>query len=172
MLAFLLQLALGCGLTLFGFAWYPCGCDTGCVCSECQGGTAGSEWEVTFSGITDGGTCTDCVDLNDTFTLTQDSDCLWSYDFPGSTCAPFYYDRIELELSCDAGTDQQILEVRIMSTDPFAFGTGMVWQLVGSPHTKLDCTNFTSELVQAVGTGVGAGICNAGSADCHATSLP
>lgn len=31
MLEFLLQLALGCGLTLFGFAWYPCGCGTNCV---------------------------------------------------------------------------------------------------------------------------------------------
>jgi hypothetical protein len=31
MLEFLIQLALGCGLTLFGFAWYPCGCGTNCV---------------------------------------------------------------------------------------------------------------------------------------------
>lgn len=85
-------------LTLcLAMGWFPCQCCAP-TCGICGGGDF--EVDVTFSGFSNG-TCSDCLSFNNTFTLTQISDCTWLYEFGSTTCDVY---QIRLGLSC-SGTD-------------------------------------------------------------------
>lgn len=77
MLQFLLQLALGCGLTLFGFAWYPCCCGSSCVdpLVDCCASTYPTSFDITlpddWTNPGGGLPCTNCVNIGgNTYTVT------------------------------------------------------------------------------------------------------
>lgn len=85
MLNFAVQVLLGLSLTLFGFAWYPCGdC---CFLECCCGNDAASSWIVDLGagGWTDG-RCDQCDEIQGEFTLPHNTTitgheltCLFAY---------------------------------------------------------------------------------------------
>lgn len=129
MIAEMIHLAAMLATFAFAMGWFPCGCCAP-TCGICGGGDF--EVDVTFSGFNNG-TCSSCLSFNNTFTLTQISDCTWLYEFGSTTCDVY---QIRLGLSC-SGTDVLVI---MTLTGPGILNHKMTWsKTITDDDCVIDC---------------------------------
>lgn len=114
--------------------WWPCG---GCYsvfpgnCSLC--GTTPSQFQVEISGVYNHGACSDCADLNGTYTLDQVSSCEWRFSIDdGSGC-----DVLFLSLTFTTGP---AVNVSFSWSDGAGGFDGITWRKNISPN---DCDELS-----------------------------
>lgn len=136
-----------------------CDCRCAAPCSDCCNSNEPTSFDVTFT-LTDD-YCPDCDTLlSGTFNCTKATNCDWEYLWTGSvamtgTCSTASITRqyVRVRIQC-VGNDIQ-LDIRYEYTihsgiDYYATYT---WAKTYSPHTNLDCTALSSEVIGAfVGT--------------------